>query len=782
MSALALVGGVEYETTLVGEFCNPTDALAAFFLGPKATATDLADHRITEYYCVEGQRDAFIERLKRKSNVPLTDVVLLALPQGKTWCRFRSVHVPDDRGDRCIGLVLAMSPGDDWEPGRWLTSFGVAYVRINVDGKILFASQAAALWLGVDNSIDLIKGSFHERYMEPGADGATWIAHAWQKARGTHPEPARLTSHLLAADGAVRPAEVTAFLHDPEASVLELGWRDLSDEAARTAALDLREGVNRIEVFEQAVIHAAARIGGFSLGAFYSYHPKENCYVLRSTIGLPPTTSLPATFPVPLPEEERSLKLARFQRGEREWQHEKIYPVHHPEGDLLGCFWVPILDLKTGSAFQHFVRYLGIILRGAEEQIAQRAGDRALEEAVDILLGPEPTHYYRVFLDRVLNELSADSGSVFELERRDGVPLLVLRASTGIRDVDQTLWSSVTYALGSGLTGTMATRDHAASVLDLAAFRRVMGLPEARYVEEVDDEPLTWLGCPILVDNQIQAYVRAVNRRIEGRPQDVLGFSQGDALLLERLAAGASRFLVMREKLSYHQAVIAQSAHELLAPLVAIRTHAWYVGKHPDGLLVRQKADNIRADAELLLDLIHTIESVSQERPPRLQATNLYTDILVPLKFGLTKVATDRGYAGLDVRTDGLHLSKMLWIDRSMVRQVFYNLLVNAIKYGPEPLRFEGNLVVEIQGSIRHGECIVFVSDWGIGIADQYRDTIFELYFRAPEGVARAPTGSGIGLHVVRKLLAAHRGSVWLSRTSGPTIFELRFPAGGSPG
>jgi signal transduction histidine kinase len=92
--------------------------------------------------------------------------------------------------------------------------------------------------------------------------------------------------------------------------------------------------------------------------------------------------------------------------------------------------------------------------------------------------------------------------------------------------------------------------------------------------------------------------------------------------------------------------------------------------------------------------------------------------------------------------------------DRQRLREVFENLLDNAIKYlysQPAP---------EITIGIRSvgGEVIYYVQDNGIGVAPQYQEKIFGLF----EKLDPAVEGTGVGLAIVKRIVEIHGGRTWV--------------------
>lgn len=90
--------------------------------------------------------------------------------------------------------------------------------------------------------------------------------------------------------------------------------------------------------------------------------------------------------------------------------------------------------------------------------------------------------------------------------------------------------------------------------------------------------------------------------------------------------------------------------------------------------------------------------------------------------------------------------------DQGTLRQVFTNLIENAVKYSPE------GTPVEVVADADGHEIRVTVADHGPGIPHDEREAIFERFRR---GKDHAEQGTGIGLYLVRELVAAHGGTVW---------------------
>jgi PAS domain S-box-containing protein len=110
--------------------------------------------------------------------------------------------------------------------------------------------------------------------------------------------------------------------------------------------------------------------------------------------------------------------------------------------------------------------------------------------------------------------------------------------------------------------------------------------------------------------------------------------------------------------------------------------------------------------------------------------------------------------------------------DPARLGQVFVNLLNNAAKYTPEGGR------ISVRGTIEADEAVVHIEDTGVGIPPDMLPQIFELFTQVESSRAQAQGGLGIGLSLVKDLVALHGGSVQV-RSDGPgkgSVFTVRLP------
>ncbi len=109
--------------------------------------------------------------------------------------------------------------------------------------------------------------------------------------------------------------------------------------------------------------------------------------------------------------------------------------------------------------------------------------------------------------------------------------------------------------------------------------------------------------------------------------------------------------------------------------------------------------------------------------------------------------------------------------DRVRLRQLFLNLVDNAIKYTPE----RGH--VRLMASRRNGTAVFEVSDTGIGITADEQQRIFNRFYRVDKARSREHGGSGLGLSIAKWIAELHRGTIEVSSTYGKgSVFTVKLP------
>ncbi len=218
---------------------------------------------------------------------------------------------------------------------------------------------------------------------------------------------------------------------------------------------------------------------------------------------------------------------------------------------------------------------------------------------------------------------------------------------------------------------------------------------------------------------------------------------------------------------------LATLAHELRNPLAPIRTATELLQLHLDDPAVTQRALGIlgRQVAHLvrLVDDLVDINRISRgEVELRVAPVELAAVVETALEISRPVLDQARHAVIVEVPSTGL----LVRGDRARLAQALSNLLNNAAKYTPP-----GGCVT-VRGAAQWDEAVLSVTDTGVGIPADKLEEIFELFTRVKSPATGNTDGLGIGLALVRRLVALHGGTV---RAHSPgvgqgTTVELRLP------
>ncbi|MFM7017015.1 MAG: sensor histidine kinase [Bacteroidota bacterium] len=109
--------------------------------------------------------------------------------------------------------------------------------------------------------------------------------------------------------------------------------------------------------------------------------------------------------------------------------------------------------------------------------------------------------------------------------------------------------------------------------------------------------------------------------------------------------------------------------------------------------------------------------------------------------------------------------------DKLALTSLIYNLLENAEKYSTKP----ASILVNLKKTNQHLE--LTVSDFGCGIEPHEREKVFEKFYRVGNEETRKTKGTGLGLYIVKKVVAMHRGTIEIKEnTPRGSKFIIRLP------
>ncbi|MET7476053.1 HAMP domain-containing sensor histidine kinase [Streptomyces sp. NPDC005648] len=227
-----------------------------------------------------------------------------------------------------------------------------------------------------------------------------------------------------------------------------------------------------------------------------------------------------------------------------------------------------------------------------------------------------------------------------------------------------------------------------------------------------------------------------------------------------------------RERLEeQRKAMVSDIAHELRSPLTNIR--GWLEVTR-DGVVDPDPAllSSLHEEAVVLQRIIDDLQDLAAADAGtlRLHPEPLRADELLDQVAAAHRVAA--ATAGVTVHTKA---DDTTWLEADPVRmrQALGNLVSNALRHTPP----DGTVTLMARRDA--DEVVLTVTDTGSGIDPEDLPHIFDRFWRAEKSRSRRTGGSGLGLSIVRHLIAAHGGTVTATSEPGTgTEFTMRLPAG----
>lgn len=288
--------------------------------------------------------------------------------------------------------------------------------------------------------------------------------------------------------------------------------------------------------------------------------------------------------------------------------------------------------------------------------------------------------------------------------------------------------------------------------------------------------PLTALGAALggraLADRLLRPLDRLVRatreveigmlaRRVEEpeRPAELQDLASAFNAMLERLERAVDSL----------RRFSADASHELRTPLTAIRgTVEVALSRARTAEELRETLEEVAEETDGLLALVEGLLTLARGEAAGRDAPAAPVDLPSVLEEAAElgrALATGKELA-VEVRAPG---SLTVPGDAVALRQVFVNLVANAVKFTPS-----GHVTVEARPE-PDGGAVVEVRDTGVGIPAAELPRVFDRFYRGD--AARARSGSGLGLPIARMIVERHGGSIGVKSTPGEgAVFRVRLP------
>ncbi|AKT37363.1 sensor histidine kinase [Chondromyces crocatus] len=239
---------------------------------------------------------------------------------------------------------------------------------------------------------------------------------------------------------------------------------------------------------------------------------------------------------------------------------------------------------------------------------------------------------------------------------------------------------------------------------------------------------------------------------------------------------------------------LATVSHELRTPLTSIMGYSEMLAEGIGGPLnveQREFVQTIRTKSDQLLGLIMSLLDLSKLESGTLAIRRADVTIHEVLSEAASTIAPTAGKKGVELRVTCEPDLPAILGDGDRLRQVFINLLENAVKF-TEP---GGRVTLNARGLVEdpdelpglilvaplRSEIEIRVADTGIGIPESQRMKVFDPFYQIDQSSTREHGGTGLGLSIVKRLIEAHRGSIRIEENHPRgAVFVVTLPTAGS--
>jgi two-component system, OmpR family, sensor histidine kinase ArlS len=224
---------------------------------------------------------------------------------------------------------------------------------------------------------------------------------------------------------------------------------------------------------------------------------------------------------------------------------------------------------------------------------------------------------------------------------------------------------------------------------------------------------------------------------------------------------------LLEENYKKQEQFVSDASHELKTPLTVIVSYAnmlkrWGM-KRPDIL-------------EEAIEAIHS-ESIRMKQLTEQMLLLAKGDTQWALKIEQIDIAaicreTSKYLQQTFQRKISIHINTdhpLIMADEKKIKQLLYILVDNAIKYS------EKSIDISITRSSHF--LFIAIADYGIGIPKEELERVYERFFRVDKARNRETGGSGLGLPIAKKIIAAHNGEMKIESEEGKgTTVTLKLP------
>lgn len=327
------------------------------------------------------------------------------------------------------------------------------------------------------------------------------------------------------------------------------------------------------------------------------------------------------------------------------------------------------------------------------------------------------------------------------------------------------------YLYMSGMHGMMMNHGSMAAM---------MGMPERQFMTSLRQSLVVTSIVMLLVGAIVSYYLaRSIAVPVINLNKAINNVTAGNldtAVAIERqdeVGQLAEAFNEMTAKLKSNtilrQRFLAGVAHELRTPLTILKANLEGI---TDGIISpeQEQINSLTEEVDRLSKMVGELRDLSLLEAGQMVPEYSEVDVNTMLSQVIQKIKPLAYEKNLELILDVDDNVPHLWADNNMLKQMVYNLIINAIRYTTD-----GSITVK--AGWHEKDVYIDVIDTGIGIAPADSKHIFDYFYRVDQARSKKSGGTGLGLALVKQMVTAHGGQVGVTSKLGQgSTFTVRLP------
>lgn len=219
---------------------------------------------------------------------------------------------------------------------------------------------------------------------------------------------------------------------------------------------------------------------------------------------------------------------------------------------------------------------------------------------------------------------------------------------------------------------------------------------------------------------------------------------------------------------------LAKMSHELRTPLNSVIGYSDLLLTESFGKLNEKQVrhvQNINSSGKHLLDLINDILDLSKIEARKMELRPEFLAVPETISEVLETISPLSTEKNIDLETIISKEVDLLYADKSMFKQILYNLISNALKFTPS----DGKVC--LKADIINDDLSVSIIDNGIGISSENQKLLFEPFQQIDSSLSGEYKGTGLGLAIVKRFVKIHDGNINVQSEIGKgSTFSFTLP------